>query len=87
MLNVLVLLLMTTAILWPAYRVVRPSSVSVRRTTRNTSPATSPIQHPSVRTPAPEEPALLAGRLDDYVHGGLVDLRIMLAQEARRGLD
>ena len=78
MLSVLVLLLMMTAIFWPAYRVTRP-------TLSPASAATTPrILHPSERSPAPEEPAMLVGHLDDYVRQGLVDLRIMLVQAARR---
>jgi hypothetical protein len=74
----LVLLLMMTAIFWPAYRVTRPAV------------ATSAVHvHPSMRTtaPAPEEPALRVGRLEDYVAQGLLDLRIMLVQAARRSGD
>lgn len=82
MLSVMVLLLMMVAIFWPAYRVTRPSVAPAHA-------ATSRVTHPSRRTtdlstPAREEPAMLVSRLDDYVQQGLVDLRIMLVQSARR---
>ena len=63
-----------TAIFWPAYQVSRPR------------PAVAATDHPRhTATPAPEEPALRVGRLEDYVAQGLLDLRIMLVQAARRG--
>jgi hypothetical protein len=83
MLSVMVLLLMMAAIFWPAYRVTRPAAAAPTHVDRPT------ITHPSrrttdQRTPAREEPAMLVSRLDDYVQQGLVDLRIMLVQSARR---
>ncbi|MDR7362214.1 hypothetical protein [Nocardioides marmoribigeumensis] len=73
MLSAMVLLVMMTAIFWPAYQVTRPAIL-----------ARSPAPRPSATSPAPEEPAMLVSRLDDYVQQGLVDLRIMLVQAARR---
>ena len=76
MLSVVVLLLMMAAIFWPAYRVTHPVIASPRR---------ADGAHRGSALPVPEEPAMLGGRrLDDYVAQGLVDLRIMLVQAARR---
>ncbi len=75
MLSVLVLLLMMAAIFWPAYQVTRPTLAVDRGRSQPRRQATSP---------APVEPAMRVGRLEDYVQQGLVDLRIMLVQAARR---
>ncbi len=77
MLSVMVLLLMMVAIFWPAYRVTRPALATP-------APGPAARRTPDVSTPAPEEPAMLVSRLDDYIQQGLVDLRIMLVQSARR---
>ena len=81
MLSVMVLLLMMAAIFWPAYRVTRPTPAAA--TGRAARPPRPEVRRDAA-TPAPEEPALRVGRLEDYVAQGLLDLRIMLVQAARR---
>jgi hypothetical protein len=83
MLSVLVLLLMMAAIFWPAYQVTRPALATPNKAPRQ-APKRAQDQAQHTATPAPEEPALRVGRLEDYVQQGLVDLRIMLVQAARR---
>jgi hypothetical protein len=83
MLSVLVLLLMMAAIFWPAYQVTRPALATPHQAPKR-APGQAPKQARQTTTPAPEEPALRVGRLEDYVQQGLVDLRIMLVQAARR---
>ena len=87
MLSVLVLLLMMAAIFWPAYQVTRPALAAPSQAPERApkrAPKPAPKRAQRTATPAPEEPALRVGRLEDYVQQGLVDLRIMLVQAARR---